>query len=152
MLDVSAIEKDIIQWMTHEQWSFDKIDDPNFYFVYTVTIKNDKKILIGIEKTVDRLTIQNSLLIPENLRQSYRLSTKKYDFFYELKVHLMIMEIYLDISPNIEEIKEIHIAKFVYMDEFSRNKFIHSIMKLADATDLCIIMWKRFTNKSVLKG
>jgi len=62
------------------------------------------------------------------------------------------MEIYLDISPNIEEIKEIHIAKFVYMDEFSRNKFIHSIMKLADATDLCIIMWKRFTNKSVLKG
>jgi len=100
---------------------------------------------LGVEKLIDRISIQNTLTIPLDVKASYKLSPNKYKFLYDLKVYLMLMEISTEITSSFEELESINIANFIYFDEFSRNKIIHAIYKLADATDLIIIMWKRFT-------
>jgi hypothetical protein len=57
----------------------------------------------------------------------------------------MQMEVSTEIYPSFEELESINIANFIYFDGFSRNKLIHEIYKLGDATDLIFIMWKKFT-------
>jgi hypothetical protein len=57
----------------------------------------------------------------------------------------MQMEVSTEIYPSFEKLESINLANFIYFDGFSRNKLIHEIHKLADATDLVFIMWKKFT-------
>jgi hypothetical protein len=60
----------------------------------------------------------------------------------------MQMEVSTEIYPSFEELESINIANFIYFDGFSRNKLIHEIYKLGDATDLIFIMWKKFTESN----
>ncbi len=62
------------------------------------------------------------------------------------------MEVSAKIYPSFEELESINIANFIYFDGFSRNKLIHEIYKLADATDLVMIMWKKFTESHLPSG
>jgi hypothetical protein len=135
----------IPKWLEEEKWELAKIDNTNFQLCYKVTLSSRREIYLGVEESIDRISIQNTLTIPPEVKASYKLSPNKYKFLYDLKVYLMLMEISTEITPSFEELESIHIANFIYFDEFLRNKFIHEIYKLADATDLIIIMWKRFT-------
>jgi len=135
----------IPKWLEEEKWKLVKIDNVDFHLSYKITLKSGMEIYLGVEKLIDRISIQNTLTIPLDVKASYKLSPNKYKFLYDLKVYLMLMEISTEITSSFEELESINIANFIYFDEFSRNKFIHAIYKLADATDLIIIMWKRFT-------
>lgn len=82
---------------------------------------------MGLEKSVERVNIQNTLLIPQDVKKICRSSPNKYKFLNELKVHLMEMEVSAKIYPSFEELESINIADFIYFDGFSRNKLIHEI-------------------------
>ena len=88
----------------------------NFYFVYVVTLKNGINVNIGIEKSAGRLTIQHKLEIADNIQIRPNLWTKKQDFFYDLQLKIMLMDIYMEIYPSIEVIQSIHRAQFIYLD------------------------------------
>jgi hypothetical protein len=135
----------IREWLKAENWKLSEFSDANFQLAYKIVLSSGKEIYLGLEKSVERLTIQNTLLIPPDVKNIYRLSPNKYKFLNELKVHLMQMEVSTEIYPSFEELESINIANFIYFDGFSRNKLIHEIYKLADATDLVFIMWKKFT-------
>ena len=57
----------------------------------------------------------------------------------------MQMEVSTEIYPSFEKLESINLVNFIYFDGFSRNKLIHEIYKLADATELVFLMWTRFT-------
>jgi hypothetical protein len=135
----------IREWLEAERWKLSEFRDTNFQLAYKIVLSNGREIYLGLEKSVERLTIQNTLLIPPDVKNIYRSSPNKYKFLNELKVHLMQMEVSTEIYPSFEELESINIANFIYFDGFSRNKLIHEIYKLADATDLVMIMWKKFT-------
>jgi len=135
----------IREWLKAENWKLSEFRDANFQLAYKIVLSNGREIYLGLEKSVDRLTIQNTLLIPPDIKNIYRLSPNKYKFLNEIKVHLMQMEVSTEIYPSFEELESINISNFIYFDGFSRNKLIHGIYKLADATDLVFIMWKKFT-------
>jgi len=109
---------------------------------YKIILSSGKEIYLGLEKSVDRITIQNTLPLPPDIKIIYELSPNKSKFLNELKVHLMQMEVSTEIYPSFEKLESINLANFIYFDGFSRNKLIHEIHKLADATDLVFIMWK----------
>ena len=135
----------IREWLKAEKWKLSEFSDANFQLAYKIVLSSRRKIYLGLEKSVDRLTIQNTLIIPPDVKNIYRLSPNKYRFLNELKVHLMQMEVSTEIYPSFENLESINIANFIYFDGFSRNKLIHEIHKLADVTDLVFIMWKNFT-------
>ena len=143
------IREDVVskirEWLKAENWKLSEFRDANFQLAYKIVLSNGREIYFGLEKSVDRITIQNTLLIPPDVKNIYRLSPNKYKFLNELKVHLMQMEVSTEIYPSFEELESINISNFIYFDGFSRNKLIHEIYKLADATDLVFIMWKKFT-------
>ena len=134
----------IREWLKAENWKLSEFSDANFQLAYKIVLSSGKEIYLGLEKSVDRLTIQNTLLIPPGVKNIYRLSPNKHKFFNELKLHLMQMEVSTEIYPSFEKLESINIANFIYFDGFSRNKLIHEIYKLADATDLVFIMWEKF--------
>jgi hypothetical protein len=135
----------IREWLEAERWKLSEFRDANFQLAYKIVLSNGREIYLGLEKSVERLTIQNTLLIPPDVKNIYRSSPNKYKFLNELKVHLMQMEVSTEIYPSFEKLESINLANFIYFDGFSRNKLIHEIHKLADATDLVFIMWKKFT-------
>jgi hypothetical protein len=134
----------IHQWLKAEKWKLSEFSDANFQLAYKIVHSSGREIYVGLEKSVDRITIQNTLLIPPDIKIIYESSPNKYKFLNELKVHLMQMEVSTEIYPSFEKLESINIANFIYFDGFSRNKLIHEIYKLADATDLVFIMWKKF--------
>ncbi len=138
----------IREWLKAEKWKLSEFSDANFQLAYKIVFSSGKEIYLGLEKSVDRLTIQNTLVIPPDVKNIYRLSPNKYKFLNELKIHLMQMEVSTEIYPSFENLESINIANFIYFDGFSRNKLIHEIYKLADATDLVFIMWKKITESS----
>jgi hypothetical protein len=146
LFNFSEIENNIVKWIKDEQWYYRKNDEKddigvsNFHFVYNVTLKNGINVTIGIEKSIDRLNIQHKLDIADTLQKISNLSAKKYDFFYDLQLKIMLMDIHMAIDPSIEAIQSIYMAQFIYLDEFSRNKFINSIVKLGNAVFVCIMM------------
>ena len=135
----------IRDWLEAEKWKLSEFRDANFQLAFKIVLSSGREIYLGLEKSVERLTIQNTLLIPPDVKNIYRLSPNKYKFLNELKVHLMQMEVSTEIYPSFEKLESINLANFIYFDGFSRNKLIHEIHKLADATDLVFIMWKKFT-------
>lgn len=145
MFTREEVISNIREWLKAEKWKLSEFSDTNFQLAYKIVLSSGKEIYLGLEKSVDRLTIQNTLLIPPDVKNIYRLSTNKYKFLNELKVHLMQMEVSTEIYPSFEKLESINFTNFIYFDGFSRNKLIHEIYKLADATDLVFIMWKKFT-------
>ena len=135
----------IREWLEAEKWKLSEFRDANFQLAFKIVLSSGREIYLGLEKSVERLTIQNTLLIPPDVKNIYKLSPNRYKFLNELKVHLMQMEVSTEIYPSFEELESINIANFIYFDGFSRNKLIHEIYKLGDATDLIFIMWKKFT-------
>jgi hypothetical protein len=135
----------IREWLEAEKWKLSEFRDANFQLAFKIVLSSGREIYLGLEKSVERLTIQNTLLIPPDVKNIYKLSPNRYKFLNELKVHLMQMEVSTEIYPSFEELESINIANFIYFDGFSRNKLIHEIYKLSDATDLIFIMWKKFT-------
>jgi hypothetical protein len=135
----------IHEWLRAEKWKLSEFSDPNFQLAYKIVLSSGKEIYLGLEKSVDRITIQNTLPLPPDIKIIYELSPNKSKFLNELKVHLMQMEVSTEIYPSFEKLESINLANFIYFDGFSRNKLIHEIHKLADATDLVFIMWKKFT-------
>lgn len=72
---------------------------------------------MGLEKSVERVNIQNTLLIPQDVKKICRSSPNKYKFLNELKVHLMEMEVSAKIYPSFEELESINIADFTYFTD-----------------------------------
>lgn len=145
MFTRDQVDSKIREWLEAEKWKLSEFRDSNFQLAYKIVLSSGREIYLGLEKSVERVTIQNTLLIPPDVKKIYRSSPNKYKFLNELKVHLMQMEVSTKIYPSYEEIESINIANFIYFDGFSRNKLIHEIYKLADATDLIFILWKKFT-------
>jgi hypothetical protein len=135
----------IREWLEAEKWKLSEFRDANFQLAYKIVPSNGREIYLGLEKSVERLTIQNTFLMPPDVKKIYRLSSNKYKFLNELKVYLMLMEVSTKMYSSLEELESINIANFIYFDGFSRNKLIHEIYKLGDAADLIFIMWKKFT-------
>ncbi|MDQ4073493.1 MAG: DUF2299 family protein [Thermoproteota archaeon] len=150
MPTVYEIENKIASWLESESWTVVKSKSPDYDFMYTVTLPSDSKVTIGFEQKLDRIVILNLIGIPEDLQKSYKLSPIKYDFFYELKINLTLMDVLMEVQPNIEGFNMINLAKFIYMDGFSRDKLINCIWKISNATELCNISWTRFTDESSL--
>ncbi|MGD9673698.1 MAG: DUF2299 family protein [Candidatus Nitrosocosmicus sp.] len=145
MFTRDQVASKIREWLEAEKWKLSEFRDANFQLAYKIVLSSGREIYVGLEKSVERVTIQNTLLIPPDVKNIYRLSPNKYKFLDELKVYLMQMGVSTEIYPSFEELESINIANFIYFDGFSRNKLIHEIYKLADATDLVMIMWKKFT-------
>ena len=55
----------------------------------------------------------------------------------------MFLEIVVEIFPTFEKTETIELANVIYFDAFTRDKFIHSILKISD-TKICAIMWEFF--------
>lgn len=144
MSTFEEIDTNIQRWMSEESgWKFFKVADSNYRGGYSLTIKNNNQIGVIIEK-IDRITIQKTFSLPSDIKTSYSLSPHKYNFVQELKVYLMLLDVVLELTPSIEKLEKIDVAIVIYFDGFSRDKFIHSILKIADAIEMCIILWKKF--------
>ncbi len=100
----------IREWLKAENWKLSEFSDANFQLAYKIVLSSGKEIYLGLEKSIDRLTIQNTLLIPPDVKNIYRLSPNKHKFFNELKVHLMQMEVSTEIYPSFEKLESINIA------------------------------------------
>ena len=79
------VVSNIREWLKAEKWKLSEFRDANFQLAYKIVLSSGKEIYLGLEKSVDRLTIQNTLLIPPDVKNIYRLSTNKYKFLNELK-------------------------------------------------------------------
>ncbi len=145
---VYELENKIAGWLENESWAYIKSESPDYDFMYTVTLPSETKVTVGFEQKLDRVVILNLIGIPEDLQKSYKLSPIKYDFFYELKINLTLMDVLVEVQPSMEEFSMINLAKFIYLDGFSRDRLINSIWKIANATELCNISWTRFTDES----
>lgn len=141
------IDSHIQRWMSEERWIFSKIDNHTYRKGYAVSLKDKKEIGVIIEK-IDCINIQKIFLISSDAQTSYKLSPTKYEFLYDLKIHLMLMGVIAEFLPSYEKLEAIDIYEKIYFDGFSRDRFIHSVLKIADAMELCAILWKEFTESS----
>ena len=90
------------------------------------------------------VTIQKTFSLPSEIRTSYGLSPHKRDFVSELKIYLMLIDVFLELTPSIDKLENIDVFTVIYFDGLFRDRFIHSILKIADAIEMCIILWKKF--------
>ena len=65
-------------------------------------------------------------------------------FWYGLKTHLMLMEINTIALPNHEKPESIDLFEWIYFGGFTRDRFVHSAIRLIDGMGLCRYMWKQF--------
>ncbi len=142
----SEIEEKIKRWIAAEKWSYEIVNDPSFHFLCSISDGQNDIVFVGIEKTVDRVTIHYTAEMTAEDHQSYKLSREKYNFWFDLKISLMNMEIAAKAIPNIEELRTIDLFSMIYFDAFSQDRFIHSIIKIFDAMGLCQLMWKEFSD------
>ncbi len=137
------IKEKVIKWITDENWSYNIVNDPNFYFLCKVS--SDQNIVhIGIEKRIDRITIHYTVTLTQNLHNSYKLAIDKEDFWFDLKVELILLGVNANAIPNFNELQTIDVFTMIYFDAFSQDRFINSIIKIIDAMELCLFMWKKF--------
>ncbi|MBA3750784.1 MAG: DUF2299 family protein [Nitrosopumilus sp.] len=143
MLTRPEIKEKITKWIVDENWSYNIIDDPNFYFLCNI-VDDQNIVYVGIEKRIDRITIHYPVTLTQNLHNSYKLAIDKEDFWFDLKVELMLMDVNANAIPNFEELQTIDVFIMIYFDAFLQDKFIHSVIKIIDAMGLCLYMWKKF--------
>jgi hypothetical protein len=144
--DLSEIQEKITQWVSDEKWSHDTVDDPKFHFLYKVVIDGQNAVFVGMEKGIDRITIHYLSTMHPDLQNSYKLSPKehKHDFWYDLKVKLLVLDVGIMAIPNVDELHKIDILHMIYLDAFSRDRFIRSTIRVIDAAAIFHYMWKNF--------
>lgn len=145
MLTRSEIEEKIPKWITDENWSYDMIEDPKHHFLCNVS-DGQNTVSVGIEKRIERVVIHNTSYMNSEAQNSYKLSPNKLDFWFDLKVNLMFLGIIPMPIPNTEVLQFIDLSSMIYFDAFSRDKFIHSIIKIIEANGLCHYMWELFVD------
>lgn len=131
--------------MKEEKWKIEDIKDPNYQILYRVT-NGPNIIFIGIENDIERVSLHCSANMTTDAQGSYKLTFNKYDFWYGLKINLMLMGINTIALPNIEKPQIIDLFKWIYFDGFTRDNFINSIIKVIDGMGLCRYMWEQFAN------
>ena len=129
--------------MKGENWICNESTAPNYEILYTVSDGQDI-IFVGIEKGKERISIHFKADMTKDEQNSYMLSPDKYDFWYPLKVNLMLMGINTLAIPNEKKPQIIDLFIWIYFDGFTRDRFINSIIKIIDGMGLCRLMWKNF--------
>jgi hypothetical protein len=143
MSNKSDIVKNILQWMKAENWTCEEVKAPNYEILYSVTYA-DSTVLVGIEKSVERISIHFKADMNDDEKISYMLAPDSYDFWYPLKVNLMLMGINTLALPNHEKPQLIDLFIWIYFDGFTRDRFINSVIRIIDGMGLCKLMWKNF--------
>ena len=77
MITREEVISKINEWLKAEKWKLSEFSDANFQLAYRIVLSNGREIYLGLEKSVDRLTIQNTLLIPPDVKNIYELSSKQ---------------------------------------------------------------------------
>ena len=75
----------IHEWLKAEKLKLSEFSDANFQLAYKIVLSSGKEIYLGLEKSVDRITIQNTLPLPPDIKIIYELSPNKSKFLNELK-------------------------------------------------------------------
>ena len=141
------IEKDIKLWLEEEKWIIEDVKRFNQNIIdYIITLTNNQKLDLIIDRDFDRIIIKRSFNL-SNEFQTNKLTSFKDDFLSELKIFLMVMDIYIQIDPTSANSESINIMYYLYFDGFSKNKFIHSMYKMEEIIDLCINMQKKFIDR-----
>ena len=139
------IDNNIQKWFPEEKWPFSEVIGSSFRKGYIINM--GRKIGVIIEH-IDRITIQHKFILDEDMKNSYRLSSLREKFFYDLRIQLMALEVNTKLSTSIDEFDGVDIRKYVYFDGFSRHVIINSIFKMFDAVNLVGILWDMFISSS----
>jgi len=142
MLTFKEIDENICNWGKEEGWTLSKVENPDYRSVYTVRLTNNNIVVVAIDR-IDRIIIQKNVSLLPDAQSSYQLAPNRNNFLYDLKTSLMLLNITVELYPNLEKLNAINMGIFIYFDGFSRNNLINSILKIADGNDLISIMWKK---------
>ncbi|WP_415312360.1 hypothetical protein [Candidatus Nitrosocosmicus sp. FF01] len=64
MFTRDQVASKIREWLEAEKWKLSEFRDANFQLAYKIVLSSGREIYVGLEKSVERVTIQNTLLIP----------------------------------------------------------------------------------------
>ena len=56
----------------------------------------------------------------------------------------MVLDVGIMAIPNVDELHKIDILHMIYLDAFSRDRFIRSTIRVIDAAAIFHYMWKNF--------
>jgi hypothetical protein len=109
-------------------------------------IDGQNAVFVGAEKGIDRITIHYLSTMHPELQNSYKLSPKehKHEFWYDLKVKLLLLDVGIMAIPNVDELHKVDILHMIYFDAFSRDRFIRSAIRVIDAAAIFHYVWKIF--------
>ena len=145
MSSFEEIDNNIQKWLSEEKWPFYEVIDSSFRKGYIVDLGKNIGVIID---HIDRITIQHKFILDEDMKTSYRLSSSREMFFYDLRIRLMVLEVNTKLSTSIDEFDGVDIRKYIYFDGFSRDVVMNSIFKIFDAVNLVGILWNMFISAS----
>ena len=111
------VEVKLTEWIEAEKnWIWTKIDNPGFQVLYSIS-DGLNVIYAGIEKETEQIAIHYKADMIAGDKGSYLLAPNRYDFWYGLKTHLMLMGINTIALPNQKNQKAlIYSSGFILMD------------------------------------
>jgi hypothetical protein len=134
------IKKQVLDWLSQEKdWKIEinsEEEEHYYYFSCKVELKKGMSCGVAIEKDVERVNIIVNGKFSENDVTSYKLSPSRRNFWIDLKVNLMLIGVNVTPNPNMEELESIRLAKPIYFDGWSHDKFIETILKVTDAVEM----------------
>jgi hypothetical protein len=140
----NEIEDAISKVMETEGWEVNKVNKNDEESLHElISLKNFRTLELIIDRKNERILIKNTVTISNDFGNKI-LGTKKSELKYEFKIFLMAMDIHMQTYTETKDLDTIDISYCLYFDEFSKNRFYHTMYKIGEIPYLFEIMEKKF--------
>lgn len=144
MLSRQEAEEKLTEWIKEQgNLEYKEIENPDYQILYEVS-DGQNMIFAGIEKEIKRVSIHKTIDLSIDVQNSYKLSLHKEGFWYDLKVKLMFLGVNINALPNHITPKIIDVFEWIYLDTFTQDRLIHSIMNVINGHGFCNYIWEQF--------
>ncbi len=138
----NKVEEDISKVIQTEGWTTNNDDKSNTDSIHkTVGLPNSRTVELLIDRKNERTLIKNTVIISKDFGNKI-LGSLKSDFKYEFKIFLMAMDIDVQTYPEAKDSDTINVIYCLYFDEFSKNRFYHTMRKIGEIPYLFDVMEK----------
>jgi hypothetical protein len=151
-MNMSALKKDeikqqILQWIAQEQdWKIEVSNDHYYYFACLIRLGHDMSCNVCIEQHIERVNIIANAKLSERDRLNYKLTPGREKFWIDLKMNLIHVGVNVTAFPEVENLESVQLAKTIYFDGWTQDKFIDTILKVTDALEMTELIFRNFSD------
>ena len=133
--EITTVKKKILRWLLDEKYDVKELDDKEkkYYFRFSVsrTSKGPGFLIVQPKYRSDSLVFLLPLIMGKKEKRAFETLSKeeREDLISKLRINVALSGTgsILNFHPNPKSFESIHLAKFVYYDGLSKDRFFEII-------------------------